>query len=288
MAGPGWVDRFGRRVLQAVGYESTWIETSTGPVHVLSRQGAGELPPILLVHGFGAAAIQWTPLVRALRPHVRSVHAIDLPGHGFSSRHPTLTIDILRDGVIEALDRVVVEPAVVVGNSLGGAVALRFVNARPDRALGIHLMSPGGAPMTVDELEAVRRLFRVVSHGDAKVFLDLLHARPLGWLGHLVAPAVRRTFGDQALQELLARITDADWLTADEVRTAARPVRVVWGRQDKILPSASLGFWRDHLPAHAEVHEPEEFGHAPHLDSARGAAEDILGFVRRLRLDAQR
>jgi pimeloyl-ACP methyl ester carboxylesterase len=278
---PSWLHHLGRRALQALRYRSTWVETSVGPVHLLSRQGSGELPPVLLVHGFGDAALHWAPLVRALRPHVRSVLALDLPGHGFSHRPERLTLDTLRDGVIEALDRVHAEPAVVVGNSLGGAVALRYTQARPDRVLGTHLISPGGAPMTPEELVAVRELFAVKTWREALAFLDKLHAYPLGWRGHLLAPSVRRLFRDPALHSLLEQIRESDWLTPDEVRTLTRPVRLVWGKRDQILPSRALEFWRAHLPGHAEVEEPERFGHAPHFDAAHQTAEDILGFVRR-------
>jgi pimeloyl-ACP methyl ester carboxylesterase len=277
-----WTDRLGRLALVWLGYQSREIDTSIGRVHLFSREGHGTLPPVLLVHGFGAAALHWAPLLRILRRHVRAVHAIDLPGHGFSHRPSSLTLDLLRDGTLEALDRIGHEPAVILGNSLGGAVALRYTNARPERILGSHLMSPGGAPMTADELDAVRRLFRVVTHGEARTFLDRLHARPLGWLGHLLAPTVRRTFRDPALHTLLDHVTDADWLTPEEVSRVTHPVRVVWGRHDKILPTSGLAFWRAHLPAHAEIHEPDEFGHAPQLDSAYRAAADILGFMERL------
>lgn len=274
----------------AFGYRSELVETSVGEVHLLSREGEGDLPPVLLIHGFGAAAAQWALLMRALRAKTRGVLAIDLPGHGLSRRHADLSLDILRDGVIEALDRAYEigrhkEPAIVVGNSLGGAVALRYVAARPERALAAYLMSPGGAPMLPEELGAVRELFRVVTHGDAKAFLDKLHADPLGLKGHLIAPAVRRTFRDESLHGLLARISDADWLTPGELASLQRPVRLLWGRKDKILPARSLSFWREHLPQGAEIDEPDRFGHVPHLDSARRTAADLLAFAERIRAE---
>lgn len=280
---PGLVDRLVRRLLVALaGYGSAEVDTSVGPIHVLTRAGDGALPPVVLIHGFGAAATQWVPLIRALRPHVRAITAIDLPGHGFSHRRSDLSLEVLRDGVIEALDRVHTEPAVIIGNSLGGAVVVRYVNARPERAIGAVLLSPGGAPMTDAELEAVRALFRVVSHADALAFLDRLFARSLGWIRHLLAPGVRRVFRDEALHGLLARVTAADWLTADEVSGLSVPVRVVWGQQDKILPATSLAFWRRHLPGGAEVDEPATLGHVPQLDAPHLAASDIVAFVRRL------
>jgi pimeloyl-ACP methyl ester carboxylesterase len=283
---PPLTDHLVRRVLVAVGYRSDHVDTSVGSIHVLSVRGQGSLPPVTLIHGFGANALQWVPLVRALRPHVSGIVALDLPGHGFSVRHPELTLDVLRDGVLEAMDQArdrVGAPSVVVGNSLGGAVTVRYVQARPDHVLGAHLLSPGGAPMTPDELDEVRRLFRVGSHGEALVFLERLMGRPIGWLGHLMAPGVRRTFRDRALHGLLERIRDEDWLDPDELRALPRPVRVVWGRADRILPPRAVSFWREQLPPHGELEEPDHFGHVPQLDRPRETAADILAFLRRIR-----
>jgi pimeloyl-ACP methyl ester carboxylesterase len=239
---------------------------------------------VLLVHGFGAAAIQWLPLARALRPHVRAVWAIDLPGHGFSGRPERLTLDTLKVGVLEGLDQVhpAIGPALIVGNSLGGAVALRYANERADLAIGAHLLSPGGAPMAEAELEAVRRIFRVVGHRQAVEFLHALYGDPQGLRAHAFAPFVRRVFRDPALHGLLEQVTDADWLTPDEVRGAPRPLRIVWGRRDKILPQTAVSFWRTHLPAHGELHEPETFGHVPHLSEPGPTARDILAFARKI------
>lgn len=283
MTGPSWLEHAVRRALVASGYDSRFVDTAVGPIHVLSRSGTGELPPVLLVHGFGAQALQWAPLVRRLRPHVRSIHAIDLPGHGFSARVPALTLDLLRDGLLEALDAAHPEfgPALIVGNSLGGAVALRYANARPERALGVHLLSPGGAPMAPAELGEVQRLFRVVTHRDATTFLDRLYARPQGLVGHLLAPLVRRVFRDPALHALLDQIRDSDWVTPQELRDLPRPLRVTWGRLDRILPPTAVEFWRAHLPPGGELDEPDQLGHVPQLDSPRRAADDILAFARR-------
>ncbi|MEZ4241724.1 MAG: alpha/beta fold hydrolase, partial [Myxococcota bacterium] len=213
---PSLVDRLLRRWSVFRGSTSRDLPTAIGPVHVLSQAGQGELPPVLLVHGFGASALQWAPLARALLPHVRRVTAVDLPGHGFSVRRPDLALDLLRDGLLVALDQLDDGPAVAVGNSLGGAVVVRYVHARPEQVLGAHLISPGGAPMTPEELDEVRRLFRIRSHGEALAFLERLFGHSVGPIRHLLAPGLRRTFGDEALQGVLAGLTDADWLTTEE------------------------------------------------------------------------
>jgi pimeloyl-ACP methyl ester carboxylesterase len=79
--------------------------------------------------------------------------APDLPGHGFSgpwSGSPTP--ERLFGAVSEALDAVVDERMVLVGSSLGGALALRYAMERPERLVALALISPAGARTTLDDL----------------------------------------------------------------------------------------------------------------------------------------
>ncbi len=87
-------------------------------------------------------AAEWAPVFTRLRG---PIIAVDLPGHGKS--------DVPADGMraraidvmlCEALDALIVTPAVVFGNSLGGLAALRYAVARPERVCGLILNSPGG------------------------------------------------------------------------------------------------------------------------------------------------
>lgn len=281
MSGPGPLERVGRGLLRTVlRFDSGWVDTSAGRVHVLSRSGGGDLPPIVLFHGFGSSALHWVPLLRRLRPHVRGVLAIDLPGHGFSDRPAPLTHEVLRAGITEAMDLVHREPAVIVGNSLGGLTALRYLHARPDKVLGAVLLSPAGAPMTAEDLDALRATFRIRTSAEARAFLDRLYARPVGPLGHLFVPTLRRTFSDPTLMNWFATVSEADFLDPGEVSSAPRPLRLVWGREERILPAAQLEFWRAHLPPGSALVEPEGLGHSPHFDSAARTAEEILTLVR--------
>ncbi len=278
---PGVFERGARRALSLAGFRSTTVPTSVGGVHLLDAEGTGDLPPVIIVHGLGSAGLHFAAMMRRLRPHVRRVTALDLPGHGFSERPAALTLDVLRAGVLEALDRVHTEPSVVVGNSLGGAAAVRYVLERPDKALGTVLLAPAGAPMSPEELEAIRRTFAIRTHAEAVAFLNKLLARSPGWKAHVIARGVRRTFTDPILQAWLGTLGEADFLTPEEVR-GVPPTVLVWGEHERILPSTALAFWREHLPAHATIVEAERLGHSPHLDSAGRSAELILEHARRV------
>lgn len=283
----GRLVRLGAQVVRVLGYRSRRLDTSVGQLNVWSADGAGPLPHLLLFHGFGASALHWVPLLQQLRPHVRGVTALDLPAHGLSDRPAALTPAILRDGVLEALDalhRLEPDrgPMVVIGNSLGGAAGLRYLNARPERVLGAVLFSPAGAPMDEDELATLRGVFRLDAHADAVRFVRLLHGKPVGLRAHVLAPMLRSTLSDPLLRGWLDRVSPEDFLAPDEVRAVQRPVRVVWGDRERILPARCKAFWREHLPAHSELDEPAGFGHSPFLDDRGWTARQITAFAARV------
>ena len=119
---------------------------------------------MVVLHGLGAAATPFGPVLTRLQRHARRVVAIELPGHGFSATPPaSLGATELLGAMREALDAVLDEPAVVCGNSLGGAVALRYALDRPERVRGLAVRAKGmGATVMV----STRSVARVM---DAKV-----------------------------------------------------------------------------------------------------------------------
>ncbi|MEQ1564603.1 MAG: alpha/beta fold hydrolase [Myxococcota bacterium] len=277
--------QIGRRFLLALtswAIDSDSIDTSVGPVQVWSAQGGGSGPAVVLFHGFGSSAMAWMPMLAQLRPHVSSVVAIDLPGHGLSVRPERLTEEVLARGLVEGLDAVPFSRAVLIGNSLGGAAAVRYLHARPQRVAGALLFSPAGAPMTDAELDALRAVFRIDGHLDAVAFVRRLRARPLGVEAHLLAPLLRRTLSDPVLREWLGSVSPDQFLQPEEIAGIRAPIEVVWGRQERVLPAAAREFWRANLPPHGVLDEPEGFGHSPFLDDRKWVADRIVAFTRRV------
>jgi pimeloyl-ACP methyl ester carboxylesterase len=102
---------------------------------------AGDGPAVALLHGLGGAASNWLAVAPALAERARVV-VPELPGHGGSSAlpAPVATLDAYADRVAGALD----EPAVVVGHSLGGVVALRLALQAPRLVRGVVLAGSAG------------------------------------------------------------------------------------------------------------------------------------------------
>lgn len=279
---PRIADRVLLQGLYLRGYASRRVPTSVGAMHVLEAKGSGALPPVILLHGLSAAGQYYENLMRRLRPHVRRVVAPDMPGHGLSE----LPVEGLDEGTLgvglrEALDQLLVEPAVVFGNSLGAAAAVRYASERPERVLGLFLAAPGGAPMQEEELARFVDAFMLDCHGKALEFVDRLFHRPPAWR-HLLAWGVRQQFGREGIEQLLRSMRPGDLLRADELARLTMPVMMLWGDADRILHEEHRRFFEAHLPPHAEVFRLREYGHVPHMSHPESLTTLLLEFTRKV------
>src|SRR5262249_20920194 len=162
--------------LNTRGFESRFVTTQSARQHYYDVKGRGKLGTVVVLHGIGSAATPFAGLIGRLLPHFGRVVAPEMPGHGFSDppREP-LTPPKLGEAMNELLDRVLDEPALVFGNSLGGAIALGYALARPSSVRGLFLASPAGAVMPEAELRELLRVFDMRSSDDARRFLGRLY-----------------------------------------------------------------------------------------------------------------
>jgi pimeloyl-ACP methyl ester carboxylesterase len=204
----------------------------------------GEGPPLLLVHGLGGAAWNFSELAPLLPG--RRLIIPDLPGHGASSPLPAPTLTGFADVLAELLD----EPVDVLGHSMGGVVALRLAERYPSlvrrlvlaAAAGISsstrvaeltialtgIVQPGRiAGRRVGRVARSRRLRKFVFGGFEVANPDLLTERAVH--GFLRGP----TMHTDTLGAGLALVADDPRLDLDRVRC---PVLVLWGARDKQVP----------------------------------------------------
>ncbi|XP_006346961.1 pheophytinase, chloroplastic [Solanum tuberosum] len=104
----------------------------------------GEGFPVVLIHGFGASAFHWRYNIPELAKKYK-VYALDLIGFGWSEK-ALIDYDafIWRDQVVDFLKEIVKEPAVLVGNSLGGFTALIAAASLTDEVKGVTLLNSAG------------------------------------------------------------------------------------------------------------------------------------------------
>jgi pimeloyl-ACP methyl ester carboxylesterase len=274
-------ERLARRVLNASGLKSRHVATRAGTIHLLEGAGGGGLPPMVVLHGFAAHGVCYAGLLKRFQPHVKRVLAPDLPGHGYSAPlRPGDPPTVLLDALTETLDRVLGEPAILLGNSMGGLVATRYALARPEMVRGLVLVSPGGAPLTPVEHEALLARFRVETYGQALDFVDDVFAKAPPLLRHPIAHELRRRFAHPQLRQLLGEISPSVMLTPSEVGSLRMPVLFIWGREERILPRANFRFFAQNLPAHAYIEEFPDFGHIGFMEQPTALTRRVLEFAR--------
>lgn len=276
------VERLSRFALNRRGMISRTVPTRALDLHVYDGVGRGSLPTVVMLHGLGAAGGSFGRVVGALRPHVRRVLIPELPGHG-ASVHPgnglRVTPELLLDAMVEALDQLLDEPAIVYGNSLGGAVALSYAVRRPARVRSLVLVSPAGAVLAHDEWSALRAAFDLRTARDARQFMERVYHRP-PWFLALIAHEFPGVMLRPAVREILESTTPEHASKPAELAALTMPILLVWGRSEKLLPASSLAWFRQNLPAQTVIEEPEGFGHAPQLEEPARIAERILAFAR--------
>ena len=110
-------------------------------------------PPVVFVHGFGASAFQWRYQIADLASTNR-VYALDLMGFGLSDK-PNISYsnEYWGQQIQDFITQVVGEPAVLVGNSLGGIMCLQAATRQPDQTLALVLINiPGNYANVVHEV----------------------------------------------------------------------------------------------------------------------------------------
>ncbi len=257
------------------------IATEHGEIALMQ---AGEGDPVLLLHGLGATKASFLPTIAALAGSYRVI-AIDLPGFGDSAKPVGAAYDppFFAHAVAGVLDALGIERAHLVGNSMGGRVALEAGFEFPDRVGRL------GAARPLARLAARAPLGAAAARGATRARADPAraagHRRPdrrARWspaattagarsastssCARYLTPRGRAAFYAAARNIYLERPGERFWSRLRELQGEAL---FVWGRQDKIVPIGFARHVRDALPA-ARAPRARLRPRAP----ARGAARD--------------
>jgi pimeloyl-ACP methyl ester carboxylesterase len=265
------------------------VDSRFTPSH---RGGSGT--PLVCVHGFTDTLRTWDLVLPALeREH--DVLAPTLAGHaGGPPIEGEVTDALLADELERAMDDAGFETAHIVGNSLGGFLALQL--AARGRARTVVALAPAGGWAVDDHSDRdahaffrmMQELLRAaVPHADAILATPEGRRRATEFLAtnyehipaELLGHQMRGAAACEAVEPLIEHALRAGWSLDAERITC--PVRVIWGTDDRILhwPSAAARF-RDEWLRTADWVELDGIGHCPQLDVPLETAQLILDFTR--------
>jgi pimeloyl-ACP methyl ester carboxylesterase len=254
-------------------------------------------PGLLWLHGLGATKTSWLP---SLSPFAEKYRMIvpDLPGHGESEKPRTdYTPRYYARSMRKLLDAVGQDRAVVVGNSMGGRVALELAVRSPDRVRGLALLAPAVPGLRVRYLLGFMRIVpseigaipfpvreRLTKLVISRLFSDpsvLSEESRLAAADEFIriysAPIARMAFLD-SLRHILLEPAKPFWARVERIRT---PALVVWGEDDHMLPVRLAGRLADALPTRDVLIMPN-VGHVPQLEALEKTNAAMLKFLKRL------
>jgi len=243
--------------------------------------GAGDAVPILFVHGFGADLNTWMFNQPALAGTRRTL-AVDLPGHGGSTKQLDKAIDAasFAADLDRALAALAVDKVHLVGHSMGGAIAIHFAHWQPDRVASLTLLAPAGFGPEINA-EFISGFVRAQRRREMQEVLTLLVHDAALVSRQMVEDVLRykRLDGVQTALETLAQEWFPNGVQREGIAEVAAhlklPVQVIWGRADRIIPVAHGEALAGRLP----VHILDEAGHLPHMEKSGEVNRLLARFI---------
>jgi pyruvate dehydrogenase E2 component (dihydrolipoamide acetyltransferase) len=234
--------------------------------------------PVLFVHGYGGDKNSWLFVQEPIAAH-RATYALDLPGHGASSKDVgDGTIQTLAQAVLGFLDALGLTRVHLVGHSMGGAVvtAVAADPAAAGKVASLTLISPTGFGPEINA-GYLRGFAEAESRRDLKPHLLALFADPGLVNRQLIDDLLKykRLDGvDQALRSLVQNLVEGDKSAVDvtaELAAFGGPAVAVWGREDTIVPAANAAG----LGTTVTVHIVDGAGHMAHMEKPQAVVAAI-------------
>ncbi|MBV9220305.1 MAG: acetoin dehydrogenase dihydrolipoyllysine-residue acetyltransferase subunit [Methylobacteriaceae bacterium] len=225
--------------------------------------------PAVLIHGFGADLGSFM-FNQAAIAEDRPVFAVDLPGHGSSSKDVgDGSLDKLVADILAFLQVVGISKAHLVGHSLGGAIATSIALARPERIQSLTLLAPAGfgpdiSQSFIDGFIAETRTRKL------KPVLEMLVANPELVSAAMVEDVLKFKRLDGAVEALrkvaghLAQNSRQVIALRDRLPELTMPAAVIWGEQDQVLPARQA----EGLPPAFRVTRFADAGHLAHMEKS--------------------
>lgn len=268
------------------GLEADRVVVGDLNIAYLRNKEATDGDTLVLIHGFGANKDNWTRLARELTDEF-NVYAIDLPGHGDSSKGLDLgyrfedqVAHVSR--ILAALD---IEQAHMMGNSMGGAITALYAATYPEQIRSAVLFNPAGIFEYESELvdlvmEGDNPLIPQES-GDFDRLLDFaLEKRPfVPW--PILGVMENKAIANREVNEVIfAAIRDSGFESdfRNAIKAVSAPVLVVWGKEDRVINYRNADLFVEAIPRSTKV-ILDDIGHAPMVEAPEESARLFREFI---------
>lgn len=268
-------------VAMGKGRHERYIDTDLGKVYVevTVPQAARPLPPVVLLHGMFGDSTTWAGVAHALLRSGLTVCTVDLPAHGRSAAR-VKSVSKVVDALAHALRQAVPGSFILVGHSLGAALAVRLAAQAALPVTGLALLSPAGLGTEINQAFLNGTLYAQTREALARELAKLAASKM----------PISDTFLDQMLTQLQTNQSSLADLSAGlshqgvqqlnvlpDFETISVPVVAIHGRSDQIIP------WQHalNLPGQVALHLLPQVGHTPHWEQTALVVDRLLDLAMR-------
>lgn len=268
------------------GLEKSTVQVDDMTIAYLSNTEVVDGETIVLIHGFGANKDNWTRLARELTDEF-NVYAIDLPGHGESSK--TLDLGYRFEDQVNHVSKILaaldIDEAHMMGNSMGGAITALYAATYPNQVRSAVLFDPAGIfeydSELVDLVMEGDNPLIPAKEGDFKRLIDFaLEKKPfVPWPIYDVME--EKAIANREVNEVIfAAIRDTGYEPdfRNAITGIEAPVLVVWGREDRVINYRNAEVFVDRIP-NARMVLLDDVGHAPMVEVPEESAQLFREFL---------
>jgi pimeloyl-ACP methyl ester carboxylesterase len=233
--------------------------------------------PVIFIHGAGGTHLSWPPQVRRLPD--QNIFALDLPGHGKSEGMGRQSIDAYADDVAAFMTAIKIRAAIIVGHSMGSAIALTLALKYPKRVRGLGLIGSGArlrvSPAILDGIKNEDTFSATVQTINEYSFSPNTSPRLI-------------ELASQRMAETRPSVIYGDFLACDSFNVADQfgqikiPTLILCGTQDKMTPMKYSEALRDGI-TNSQLEVIDEAGHMLMLEQPDRVAENLSRFLNNLR-----
>ena len=263
--------------LTARGLTAETARTGNGWTLKYWRGGTPGGEPWVLLHGLGATAATFLPLLQELKPDCDLLLPELSTLGGSRGPDPALSIPEATRAVAELLEqRFSGHRVTLCGVSLGGWIAVQLALHRPDLVDRLLLVVPGGYKN--QDWERIGRLVRVETYRDTAAIWQALFVRP-PLLLRLGRPFLYLAYKSGAVRAALSTLREEDGFGDEELATLRMPVGLIWGTEDQLFLCAAGERMARALP-NARFYPIEKAGHGVQWERPQAFFEAVRAFRR--------
>lgn len=237
------------------------------------KHAGGGKHPVVLIHGAGGSHLYWPANIRRLAGY--EVYALDLPGHGRSPQTRQESIQAYAESIVEWMAAAGLQQAILIGHSMGSAIAMTLAIESPRLIAGLGLLGSGA------RLKVNPQILEQI--GDAEAFPAIVH-KITQWSFSSQAPEILTSLAEKRLSEAGPQVLQGDFWACnafdirDNLATITQPTLIICGQEDKMTPVQESRYLAENIP-NARLALIPEAGHMLMLEKPERVAHLLDDFL---------